>query len=139
VRKIATFSYGLYAGREYIKQAGFPASLEDLRNHKLIGLRSRYPNHGPAVWWDSHCDPAAIAIRCDRTLERLGCAEANMGITLLARVLGEEAGLVRILPNEPLPKLEIFLLAQPGALRVPAVRMVAEQLAAYARGNATAF
>lgn len=36
-RKIAEFDFALYASRDYLLRRGMPASMEDLRNHDLIG------------------------------------------------------------------------------------------------------
>lgn len=130
VRKIAVVGYGLFASQDYLARRGAPADVASLSKHLLIGIKSDYPDHEPAVWWADQCSKARVACRADRSLDRAECAAAGLGITLLP--VGMPHKLTRVLSTVSLPTLEVFLLAEPGALRIPAVRAVADRLAAFA-------
>jgi DNA-binding transcriptional LysR family regulator len=132
VRKVAVLGYGLFASREYLEEQGTPRDIADLSKHQLIGIKSTYPDHEPAVWWGDQCSRGRIVCRADRSFDRLECAAAGLGITLLPLRTPRQSELVRVLDDLALPTLEVYLLAEPGALKIPAVRSVADRLAAFA-------
>jgi len=136
VRKIAVVGYGLFASADYLAATGSLTKLEDLGRHRLIGIKSDYPNHGPAIWWAEQCEQRTVVLRTDRTLDRLECAAAGLGIALLPLATGRRPGLVQVATEAQIPNLEVFLLAEAGSLRMPEVRKVADRLAAFARQQA---
>jgi len=136
VRKIAVMEYGLFASTGYLAAAEAPIKLEDLKRHALIGMRSDYPDHGPAIWWADQCERNTVVLRTDRTLDRLECAKAGLGIALLPLATGRRPGLVQVATEAKIPNLEVFLLAEASSLRLPGVRKVADRLAEFARQNA---
>lgn len=138
IRKIAEMRYGLYASAGYLRLHGSPKMVDDLSKHMMIGMRSAYPHHPPAAWWAQRCDVGRVSLRTDRALDRQEAASRDLGITMLPVAIGARAGLHRILADEQLPGLEVFLLADPGALRVRQTREVAEAIASYARRNSAA-
>lgn len=135
IRKIAEIGYGLYASRDYLERVGRPATTTDLAKHQLVGNETIHEHHLGAMWWESHCARGRVIVRADRSIDRQECAQNGLGIALLANPVGRKAGLERVLPEENLPCLEVFLLAQPGALQVPHVRELAEHIATYARAQ----
>jgi len=136
VRKIAVVGYGLFASTDYLAATGSVTTLEDLERHRLIGIKSDYPNHGPAIWWAEQCEQRTVVLRADRTLDRLECAAAGLGIALLPLATGRRPGLVQVATEAEIPNLDVFLLAEASSLRMPEVRRVADRLAAFARQQA---
>jgi len=138
IRKIAELAYGFFASEAYLAQHGPLRCEADLARHLLVGMSSTYPNHATAVWWEEVCGRARVLIRTDRALDRQVAAEQGFGITMLPVALGERSRLKRILTEVTPPGLEVFLLAEPGALRVREVRDVADRIASYARRHSAA-
>lgn len=136
MRRITTVQYGMFASQAYLDENGAVDSLAALEGHRLIAIQSNYPNHPPAVWWAQHCAGGTVVVATDRTFDRQQCAQNSLGITMLPLVLGDASGLVRVLAQEKLPSLDVFMLAEAGALRVPAVRQVADRLADFAKRKA---
>jgi DNA-binding transcriptional LysR family regulator len=139
IRKIATIGYGLYASGDYLEAAGVPASIDELKERQLVALRSDYPDLPPAVWWAEQCAGATVAVRTDRTLDRLECAAEGLGITMLPLAAARRRALVRVLAGADIPPLEVYLLAEASSLRIPEVRQVADQLAEFARQHSADF
>lgn len=133
VRKIAVAAYGLFASSRYLATAGTPATIEELADHRLIAIRSDYPNHSPAVWWADQCSRGRVVVRTDRTLERLECACQGLGIGMLPVAAARRSALVQVLTGTPIPSLSVFLLAEASSLRLPEVRKVADRLADFAK------
>lgn len=136
VRKIAVLRYGLYAGADYVKSAGAPESLDELSRHRLIGIRSDYPDHPLAMWWAEQCLQGDVIARTDNTLDRLACAAEGLGITVLPIAVGRRSGLAAVLPEQQLPNSDVYLLAHAGSLRIAEVRAVADRIAEFARQHA---
>ncbi len=137
IRKIAEVTYGLFAAETYLARIRAPQSLKELSCHKLIGMRTIYPHHASASWWEENCQLGRVSLRTDRTLDRQVAAESGLGITMLPVAVGQRSSLTRILRDEELPRLEVFLLAEPGALRVREVREIADCIASYSRRRAS--
>ena len=136
VRKIAVIGYGLFASAAYLEEAPAISSLSDLEHHQLIGIRSSYPDYPLAVWWAEQCMRGTVAARADGTLDRQQCAASDLGIAMLPKAIGRRTGLVPVLGGEELARHDVYLLAEPSALRMSQVRKVAERLAQFAREHA---
>ncbi len=137
VRRIATVGYGLFASSSYLKELGTPLRLSELHGHRLIGIRSDYPNHGPAVWWAEQCSRGTVVLRTDRTLDRLECVADGLGVAMLPLAAGRRSDLTQVALDAVIPELEVFLLAEGSTLRIPEVRRVADRLVTFARRQAS--
>ncbi len=118
-KKIRTLHTQLFASPEYLSLHGYPKDLEDLKNHKLISFYSDYEGNIGNVDWhlkrglpDHTLRESYLSINSGFLLFEAACQ--GLGIM----TLGEEfeyiqnSNLIRILPNEPGPTIDIFYITR---------------------------
>jgi len=138
-RRVGLTRIGLYAHRDYLARFGAPASLVELRNHRLIGydretlvLRSL----GPFVQELRRDD---FVFRCDNDLAQLAALRAGVGIGgAQENIARRTPELVRLFVEEFSLSLEIWLAAHEDVIPTPRVRnmfdALAEGLISFVRG-----
>ena len=128
-RRIGVSRIGLFAHRDYLKRFGTPRSLEELRDHSLIG----YDTQEWAVRL-SGILPAAIArdnfgFRCDSDLAQLAALRAAVGIGGAQEAIARRTPeLVRLLPQLFSHPLEIWLAVHEDVATTPRVRNMLDWL-----------
>jgi DNA-binding transcriptional LysR family regulator len=140
-RRVGMTRIGLYAHRDYLARVGAPASLAELRDHRMIGydretmvLRSL----GPLVQELRRDD---FVFRCDNDLAQLAALRAGVGIGGAQENIAQRTPeLVRLFAEEFSISLEIWLAAHEDVLQTPRVRnmfdALAEGLISFVRGGA---
>lgn len=99
-RKLTDYTLGLYASPGYAEENGLPASIDDLRDHRLVGyvedlIYSASLNYAPSFWsgWRSQ-------IEISSATGQLEAVRAGAGIGVLHDYLAAgQAGLVPVLPE----------------------------------------
>jgi DNA-binding transcriptional LysR family regulator len=139
-RRIGVTRIGLYAHRDYLARFGAPASLAELRDHRLIGydretlvLRSL----GPLVQELRRDD---FVFRCDNDLAQLAALRAGVGIGgAQENIARRTPELAPLFAEEFSISLEIWLAAHEDVLQTPRVRnmfdALAEGLKSFVRGE----
>ena len=109
-KRIGFIQVGLHAHRDYLARRGVPASLDDLRDHDLIGYDSETPairaiaQHYPAL------DRGAFALRVDSDVAQLSAIRAGFGIGICqVPIAASESDLVRVLPRAFTVNLETWI------------------------------
>jgi DNA-binding transcriptional LysR family regulator len=103
-RKLGDSLWAVYGSRAYIERHGRPSSVEELRQHALIGLDESMAGHRAAVWLRQTAPSARIAARADSVLGLVSSAKAGVGLAPMPTALGDaEQDLVRVLG--PIPEL----------------------------------
>lgn len=128
-RKIGEVAIGLFGHRTYLDAHGLPESLNDLRQHLLIG-------------WDRDAGAAAealadfplirenFAIRCDNYPAQLAALRAGLGIGACQHpIAARDPDLVPVLPDVVRFPLEIWLCAHEDLLASRRVRLLMDHLA----------
>lgn len=99
-KRIGAFRVGLHAHRRYLDRRGAPPTMEQLREHDLIGFDVETPairafaQHYPAL------NRAAFALRVDSDVAQLSAIRAGFGIGICqASIAACDPDLVRILPE----------------------------------------
>ncbi len=97
-RKIGTVHLGLHAHPRYLKAHGAPRSVEELRDHALIGFDTtvsvqRLPKLSFPLTRD------LFAFRCDSDIAQYAALRAGFGIGLCQLPLARRDGLVGLLPG----------------------------------------
>jgi DNA-binding transcriptional LysR family regulator len=107
---VGKIGLGLHARRGYLDAHGVPSTLEQLRQHALIGfdreteLLRQFSEQYPAM------SRAAFAFRADSDLAQLAAIRAGYGIGVCQTALAErDPGLVRVLADEFSPGLDTWL------------------------------
>lgn len=99
-RRLPSVRVGLHARRDYLARRGTPTTLEDLREHDLIGFDQETPALRPLVARYPMMERANFALRTDSTLAQLAAIRAGFGIGMCQVGLAARAGdLVRVLPE----------------------------------------
>ena len=109
-KRIGFIQVGLHAHRDYLARRGVPASLDDLRDHDLIGYDSETPairaiaQHYPAL------DRGAFALRVDSDVAQLSAIRAGFGIGICqVPIAASESDIVRVLPRAFTVNLETWI------------------------------
>jgi len=129
-RHLGDVELGFYATPEYLARHGEPATVSDLISHDLIGfdrddqLVRGFRDAGVEI------EAESFAIRTDDQIAywSLVRAGAGIGVGQLA-VARAEPGLRRVIRDQPLPKLEVWLTAHQKLRQVPRVARVWRALA----------
>ncbi|GAA0689048.1 LysR family transcriptional regulator [Dyella marensis] len=137
-RQLARIELGLFAHPRYLRRHGAPATLDELREHSLIGfdqeppyLRTLRPKHLP--WTREH-----FALRTDHPLAALAAMRAGYGIGICQVPLAARTPkLVRLLAQELSIPMECWVVMHEDLRRQAAVRSLfdylGEALNAYAQ------
>ena len=127
-RRIGNITVGLHAHRRYLKRRGQPASLDELRQHALIGfdqetpalraLRDRLP-YGREDF----------ALRSDSDLAQLAAIRAGFGIGVCQCALAaRDRNLVRVLPTAFALDLDTWLVMHKDLRTSKHVRLLFDHL-----------
>lgn len=103
-RYLMTFSLGLYASPQYLKEHGIPKSIQDLKNHKLVGYASglfhQYGDEINRVFIENRSSADSF-IEINMGASLVTVASKGVGIIALSKEYPglPDANLVRILPE----------------------------------------
>lgn len=133
IRKIGTLQWVLAAAPSYVSRHGALAAPEDLLSHQCL-LALRTPRETSFTLVDEAGEEREVSVQgqlvTDNSEVLLAALHAGLGIGLRPRgeVLAEvQAGrLVHLLPGWTLRPMSVAIIAPPGRLRVPRVRVVAD-------------
>jgi DNA-binding transcriptional LysR family regulator len=122
-RKVAAIPLGFFASQAYVARRGHPASLEELRNHAMIGPDR---NRSDLALAERLAVPRdRFVLRTDSHPAQLAGARAGLGIAVAQVPVGEsDPDLVRILPDVEIATLETWIVTHENLARVPRVRAV---------------
>jgi len=113
-RRLPDIKLGFYAHQSYVEKFGLPNSIEELKNHNLIGFDKNltFINQAGDAGMDMSADD--FSLRTDCFLTQLGLMRAGAGIAVCQVPIGEYYTELRpILPGFQLPPLECWLVAHP--------------------------
>jgi len=130
IRKIADIPIGAYAHKSYLEQHGTPRTLQDCRNHRLIGddretlIVQAAREMGVPLSRDDFC------LRSDSFLVQWNAVRAGLGIGFCQVPLAaNEPDLVRLLPDLAIPSLPVWLAAHRDLRASRRIRLVYDDLA----------
>jgi DNA-binding transcriptional LysR family regulator len=124
-RKIGRLAVGLYASRDYAARRSLPERQEDWKEHSVIGFADNASNTELARWSDRITRLASIGMRCSSQADMLAAARAGVGICALScLVANRHPDLVRVAPHRLISITDMWLLAHPDLVDLPAVRAV---------------
>ncbi|MDF0582883.1 LysR family transcriptional regulator [Bradyrhizobium yuanmingense] len=133
-RKIGRLGTGFYASRDYAAGRSLPERRGDWKEHSVIGFADQTSNAQLARWSDVVTRQARVAMRCSSQGDMLAAVRAGIGISALSCFVAEAySDLVRIAPQKLASVADLWLLAHPDLVELPAVRAVIEFVAECAR------
>lgn len=129
MRSLGRAELGLFAHRDYAGRQGMPATVDDLRRHRLIGPESPRGIAGVTIG-GRPVTPDWFHYRCDSDIGQLALLRAGLGIGICQRAIAaREPDLLPVLPEAFAFALEPHVV-YPEALRGDArIRLLADHLA----------
>lgn len=133
-RRIGRLGTGFYASRDYAARRPLPERRDEWKGHSVIGFADPASNERLAHWSDSITRQCSAVLRCSSQSDMLAAARAGLGISALACIVAAaDPNLVRVAPQKLASVADIWLLAHPDLINMPAVRVVIDFVAACAR------
>jgi DNA-binding transcriptional LysR family regulator len=133
-RKIGRLGTGFYASRDYAARQRLPERRDEWKGHSVIGFADQASNAHLARWSDLIARQGAIVMRCSSQGDMLAAARAGLGISALScLVAAAYADLVRVAPQKLASVSDLWLLAHPDLVDLPAVRAVIDFVTECAR------
>jgi DNA-binding transcriptional LysR family regulator len=135
-RKIGRLGTGFYASREYAVRRRLPERRDEWKGHSIIGFADRMSNERLARWSDIITKQGSVALRCSSQGDMLAAVRAGLGISALSCfVAGAYFDLVRVAPQKLGSVSDLWLLAHPDLVKLPAVRAVIDFVTDCARAD----
>src|SRR5438270_2147493 len=133
-RRIGRLGTGFYASRAYAARRRLPERRDEWKGHSVIGFADRASNERLARWSDFITRQGTVVLRCSSQGDMLAAARAGLGISALSCfVAAADPDLVRVAPQKLVSVSDIWLLAHPDLVGLPAVRAVLDFVTACAR------
>ena len=125
---------GFYASRDYAAHRKLPERRDEWKEHSIIGFADRESNAHLARWSDFITRQGSLVMRCSSQGDMLAAARAGLGITALSCfVAAAYPDLVRVAPQKLVSVADLWLLAHPDLVELPALRAVISFVTACAR------
>ena len=125
IRKIAVMGLGLYAAPAYLEARGVPETAADLRRHAVIDWLDGFPETAPVTWLRRMMADRPAVFSTNPASGRLAAARAGVGIALVPCMVAETVDdVVRVLPDEAIPTIDLWLLVHRDLARLAKVRVV---------------
>jgi DNA-binding transcriptional LysR family regulator len=129
-RKVGRLGTGFYASREYAGGRSLPERRGEWKGHSVIGFADQASNAQLARWSDVVTRQARVVMRCSSQGDMLAAVRAGLGISALSCFVAESyPDLVQKLASVA----DLWLLAHPDLVELPAVRAVIDFVADCAR------
>lgn len=128
-RKLGVLRLGLHAHPRYLHAHGTPRSLEELREHPLIGF-DRNPSVRRLPRSPLPLTRELFAFRCDSDIGQYAALRAGFGIGVCQVALARRDGLIPVLPGALAFELGVWVVMHKGLKSSRRVRLLFEHLAA---------
>lgn len=135
-RKIGRLGTGFFASRDYAAGRSLPERRGEWKEHSVIGFADQASNAQLARWSDVVTRQARVVMRCSSQGDMLAAVRAGIGISALSCFVAEAySDLVRVAPQKLASVADLWLLAHPDLVELPAVRAVVDFVAECARAD----
>jgi DNA-binding transcriptional LysR family regulator len=117
-KKVADSLWAVYASHAYVERHGRPSSVDDLKQHMLIGFDETMSKHRLATWLAEVAPQAKLAARVNSVLGLVSAAKSGIGVAALPTALGDvEPDLTQVLGRVPALQRSWRLLTHPDLRR----------------------
>ncbi|VIO80615.1 LysR family transcriptional regulator [Bradyrhizobium ivorense] len=124
-RRIGRLGAGFYASRDYAAGRKLPERPDGWKGHSVIGFADQASNADLARWSDFVTRQGTMVMRCSSQGDMLAAARAGLGVSVLScLVAAPYPDLIRIAPQKLFSLSDLWLLAHPDLVELPAVRAV---------------
>jgi DNA-binding transcriptional LysR family regulator len=121
-RRLFTVHFHLYASPSYLVKHGKPASMNDLKNHRIVTFGVPVPPHLSELNWletvgDFEGGQRIATLQINDLLSIRRAVQTGVGIAMLPDYLVEkDSGLVQLLPETEVPSFDTYF-AYPEAMK----------------------
>jgi DNA-binding transcriptional LysR family regulator len=128
-RNLGTLELGFFASPDYVARRGVPQDIADLMQHDLLGYdrSERFIRGAAELGWKLTRND--FVFRCDQQTVHGQMIRAGYGIGILQVHAARDMGMVAILPDFPMPGLEVWLTAHEMVRHTPRVSVIWDHLA----------
>jgi DNA-binding transcriptional LysR family regulator len=135
-RRIGRLGTGFYASRDYAVDRKLPERRDEWKGHSVIGFADRASNADLARWSDAITRHGTVVMRCSSQGDMLAAVRAGLGISALSCFVADaHPDLVRVAPQKLVSVADLWLLAHPDLVDLPAVRAVIGFVTEHARAD----
>ncbi len=135
-RKIGRLGVGFYAARSYAAKRGLPEQRGDWSGHHIVAFADDRANAELGRWSDHVTRAGTVVMRCSSQADMLQAIRAGLGICVLSCLVGDaHPDLVRVAPRRLAGLSDMWLLAHPDLVDLPAMRATIDFLTACARND----
>lgn len=121
-RRLFTVHFHLYASPSYVNKFGKPASISELKNHRIVTFGLPVPVHLSELNWletlgDFEGGQRVANLQINDILSIKRAVQSGAGIAMLPDyVIGKDAGLLQIMPETEVPSFDTYF-AYPDAMK----------------------
>ena len=126
--RVGAMEVGLFAHRDYLKSAGTPHCVDDLKGHTLLGPESATAVTQNMEMLGLTLRPEDFSLRTDSNMLDLQALTSGLGIGITYAGLARDFPDLRRVQPEVGANIKVGLIASPGALNLPDVRIVSDQI-----------
>ena len=124
-RKVGRLGIGFFASRDYAARRNLPERRGEWKGHSIIGFADQTSNAQLARWSDTVTRQGTVVMRCSSQGDMLAAVRAGIGISALSCLVAKfYPDLVRVAPQKLASASDLWLLAHPDLIELPAVRAV---------------
>ena len=133
-RRIGRLGTGFYASRDYAGRRQLPERRDEWKGHSVVGFADRASNADLARWSNAIARHGTVVMRCSSQGDMLAAVRAGLGISALSCFVADaHPDLVRVAPQKLISVADLWLLAHPDLVDLPAVRAVIDFVTGRAR------
>lgn len=133
-QRVGTIVLGLHAHPAYLAAHGTPATLAEMRSHRLIGIETGHAMLRAVQARGLPLTPADFGYRSDSDLAQLAAIRAGIGIGICQVPIARAEGLVRVAPDAFSFDLETWVVCHQDMRGIARIRAVFDTLVAGLRG-----
>jgi DNA-binding transcriptional LysR family regulator len=121
-RRLFTVHFHLYASPSYVNKFGKPATMADLKNHRIVTFGEPVPSHLSELNWletvgDFEGGKRVATLQINDILSIKRAVQRGAGIAMLPDyIVDKDAGLVQLLPETEVPSFDTYF-AYPDAMK----------------------
>jgi DNA-binding transcriptional LysR family regulator len=135
LRRVGRLALGLFGSPTYLTEHPEPRTLADLSGHALIGWIEDLQFLAHARWLRERSGDITVRLRTNGMAAQLKATVAGLGLSVLPHAIASEAGLRRVLTEEPALRLDLWLATAEEFASTPRVRTIADAIVAVLEDN----
>ncbi|OUR73029.1 LysR family transcriptional regulator [Methylophaga sp. 41_12_T18] len=125
-RNVCTLNWSVFASKAYKDRYGYPQTIDDLKDHVLIGGAGAMQNLPGFIWLEKHFGQQ-INTRCDELMVMSSFAKAGQGLAFLPSDQ-VRSGLKNLFPFPAGQEGGLWLLSHPDLRNVERIKLVIQHL-----------